>query len=108
MSRRRGPRAGLAATPFDASLGTVGGGNHFCELQAIEEIVEPDVAAKAGLDRALAHVLVHSGSRGLGYAILQRQLAAGAATLAPGSEAGRAYLAEHDAARSARPWSTGA
>lgn len=90
--------AGLASTPFDASLGTVGGGNHFCELQAIEEIVEPDVAAKAGLDRSLAHVLVHSGSRGLGYAILQRQLAAGAVALAPATEAGRAYLAEHDAA----------
>src|SRR5262249_54968242 len=73
--------AGLATTPFDASLGTVGGGNHFCELQAIEEIVEPEVAVQAGLDRLRAFVLVHSGSRGLGYAILQGQLAAGTAAL---------------------------
>src|SRR5688572_2698774 len=58
--------AGLQPTPFDASLGTVGGGNHFCELQAIETIVEPEAAARAGLDRSRAFVLVHSGSRGLG------------------------------------------
>lgn len=91
-------QAGLAPTPFDASLGSIGGGNHFCELQAVEEIVEPEAAAKAGLDRGAVHVLVHSGSRGLGYAILQRQLAAGTPALDPASEAGRAYLLEHDAA----------
>jgi len=90
--------AGLASTPFDASLGSIGGGNHFCELQTIEEILEPEVAASAGLDRALAYVLVHSGSRGLGYSILQRHLAAGTVTLGPLSEDGRAYLAEHDIA----------
>jgi release factor H-coupled RctB family protein len=90
--------AGLGPTPFDASLGTIGGGNHFCELQAIEEILVPDVAAKAGLDRSQACLLVHSGSRGLGFSILQRQLAAGLAPLDPASEIGRAYLAEHDIA----------
>lgn len=87
--------AGLAPTPFDASLGTIGGGNHFCELQAIEEILVPEVAAKAGLDSSQAHLLVHSGSRGLGFSILQRQLVADAAPLDPASENGRAYLAEH-------------
>jgi release factor H-coupled RctB family protein len=90
--------AGLASTLFDASLGTIGGGNHFCELQAIEEIFEPEVSERAGLDRALAYVLVHSGSRGLGYSILQRQLAAGTVALDCVSEAGSAYLAEHDVA----------
>ena len=90
--------AGLATTPFDASLGTIGGGNHFCEMQAIEEILEPETAAKAGLDRSRAYLLVHSGSRGLGFSILQRQLAAGAAPLDPASETGGAYLAEHDVA----------
>jgi release factor H-coupled RctB family protein len=90
--------AGLAPTPFDASLGSIGGGNHFCELQAIEEILEPEAAAKAGLDRSQACLLVHSGSRGLGFSILQRQLAAGAAPLDPASETGRAYLADHDSA----------
>jgi release factor H-coupled RctB family protein len=89
---------GLAPTPFDASLGTIGGGNHFCELQAIEEILEPEAATKARLDRSRASLLVHSGSRGLGFSILQRQLLAGAALLDPASEIGRAYLAEHDIA----------
>jgi release factor H-coupled RctB family protein len=90
--------AGLEPTPFDGSLGTVGGGNHFCEAQEIEEILEPDAATRAGLDRSLVHLLVHSGSRGLGHAILQEQLAAGATPLGPGTEAGVAYLARHDLA----------
>ena len=90
--------AGLAPTPFDASLGSIGGGNHFCELQAIEEILVPEAAAEVGLDRSQVCLLVHSGSRGLGFSILQRQLAAGTAYLGPASEAGHAYLAEHDAA----------
>jgi release factor H-coupled RctB family protein len=98
--------AGLRPTPFDASLGTVGGGNHFCELQAIEEIAEPEVARRAGLDKARAFVLVHSGSRGLGYAILQAHLSAvggkgsagETAALDPLADAGHAYLSRHDLA----------
>jgi release factor H-coupled RctB family protein len=62
--------AGLAPMPFDASLGTIGGGNHFCELQAIEEILVPEAAADAGLDPSQICVLVHSGSPGLGFSIL--------------------------------------
>src|SRR5262249_26608951 len=88
----------LEATLFDASFGTIGGGNHFCELQAIEEIIEAEVAARAGLGRSRACMLVHFGSRGLGFSILQRQLAVGGAPLDPASEAGRTYLAEHDVA----------
>jgi release factor H-coupled RctB family protein len=88
--------AGLSPTPFDASLGSIGGGNHFCEFQAIEEIVAPETAGKAGLDPALTYILVHSGSRGLGYAILERQLAAGTVTLDRGSEAETRYFESHD------------
>jgi release factor H-coupled RctB family protein len=87
---------GLAVTTYDASLGSIGGGNHFCEVQAIEEIVLPDVAAAHGLIAGDAYVLVHSGSRGLGFAILEQQLAAGVPTHAVDSEAGHAYLAAHD------------
>ncbi|MBS0240885.1 MAG: RtcB family protein, partial [Proteobacteria bacterium] len=87
---------GLPATLFDVSLGSIGGGNHFCEVQAIEEIVAPDVAARHGLVREPAFVLVHSGSRGLGHAILERTLALGSEPLCPDSEDGRNYLAEHD------------
>jgi release factor H-coupled RctB family protein len=88
--------AGLASTGFDTSLGTIGGGNHFCELQAIEEIVDAEAAARAGFDRALVYLLVHSGSRGLGYAVLEESLAGGGAPLDPASEAGAAYLDAHD------------
>ncbi len=90
--------AGLAATAFDVSLGSIGGGNHFCELQAIEEIVDSDAAAAGGLDREAAFVLVHSGSRGLGYGILEHQLAGGLVDVDPRSEHGIAYLAAHDSA----------
>jgi release factor H-coupled RctB family protein len=88
--------AGLGATTFDASLGSIGGGNHFCELQAIEEILIPETAAQAGLDRGHAYVLVHSGSRGLGFSILEQVLRDGQAALHPASDEGRAYMDAHD------------
>jgi len=90
--------AGIVDTPFDTSLGTIGGGNHFCEVQAIEEILAPEIAASAGLDRANAFVLVHSGSRGLGYATLEPYLTGGLVTLDPLADAGQKYLAQHDLA----------
>jgi release factor H-coupled RctB family protein len=68
----------------------------FCELQAIEEILAPDIAAQAGLDRDHAYVLVHSGSRGLGYSILERVLSNGQAALDPASDEGRAYMDVHN------------
>lgn len=90
--------AGLPASAFDAALGSIGGGNHFCEIQAIEDIAEPMLAAASGLARGQAFVLVHSGSRGLGSSILEQVLRAQAASpaLDRESDAGRAYLAAHD------------
>jgi release factor H-coupled RctB family protein len=88
--------AGLHATAFDASLGSIGGGNHFCEVQAIEDILAPEVAAQAGLERGRAYVLVHSGSRGLGFSILERVLLDQQAALDPAGDDGRAYIAAHD------------
>lgn len=89
-------KAGLEPSQFDAALGSIGGGNHFCEVQAIEEIADTDVAAAHGLGRGQAFVLVHSGSRGLGYSILERILQSSSSALAPESDAGRAYMAAHD------------
>lgn len=43
------------------SLGTIGGGNHFCELQAVDDVFEEGVA-----DRQKLYLLVHSGSRSAG------------------------------------------
>lgn len=88
--------AGLDATPFDASLGSIGGGNHFCEVQAIEEILAPETAVQAGLDRGHAYVLVHSGSRGLGFSILERVLLDGQTAFLPATDEGGAYMNSHD------------
>jgi len=91
-------RAGIEATPFDHALGSIGGGNHFCEVQAIEEIVDADAASRAGLGRDQAFVLVHSGSRSFGRAILEPHLGGGMVALDPASDAGGAYVARHDQA----------
>ena len=90
--------AGLGDSVFNGSIGTVGGGNHFCEVQAVDEVFDEGVAAAAGLDRDRAVVLVHSGSRGLGSSILQQQLRNGVRALDPDSAAGRHYLEAHDGA----------
>lgn len=88
--------AGLAPSAYDTSLGSIGGGNHFCEVQAIEEIFAPDVAEAAGLDRDVAYVLVHSGSRGLGRSILEKHLPNGMKPLTERETDLAGYMAEHD------------
>jgi release factor H-coupled RctB family protein len=88
--------SGLSLTPFDPFLGSIGGGNHFCEFQAIDDILLPETTGATGLDPSLTYILVHSGSRGLGFSILERQLAGGIATLNHGSDAEAGYLADHD------------
>ncbi len=61
----------LESTKFDAALGTIGGGNHFAELQAVEEVLDASALRKVGLGRQQLVVIVHSGSRGLGESILR-------------------------------------
>ena len=51
-------------------LGTLGSGNHFLEVAAVDEIYEPETAAVMGLERVGQVVLmVHCGSRGLGHQV---------------------------------------
>ncbi|ODS24040.1 RNA ligase RtcB family protein [Candidatus Endobugula sertula] len=52
-------------------LGTIGGDNHFAELQQIHEIIDSDVFDGLGIDKKHVFLLVHSGSRGLGQKILR-------------------------------------
>src|SRR5438552_6225943 len=61
----------LESTDFDSALGTIGGGNHFAELQTVEKVLEADEFKKLGLGKQQLVVLVHSGSRGLGESILR-------------------------------------
>ncbi len=65
---------GLESTPFDSALGTIGGGNHFAELQAVEKIQDANEFKKLDIGKQQLVVLVHSGSRGLGESILRDHL----------------------------------
>ncbi len=88
--------AGLAPTPYDVGLGSIGSGNHFCELQAVHELRDEAACREAGIDPDRVHLLVHSGSRALGASILEALVRTEAGPLAPGSEAGQLYRAAHD------------
>jgi release factor H-coupled RctB family protein len=94
-------RHGVAEPAFAESLGTIGGGNHFAEIQRLEEVVDSEAVHTLGLDSAELLLLVHSGSRGLGESILRAHTSArgasGLATSGAAPEAG-AYLEAHDRA----------
>jgi tRNA-splicing ligase RtcB len=50
-------------------LGTLGSGNHFIEVQEVDEVYEPGTAAVFGLFPGQLTILIHTGSRGCGYQI---------------------------------------
>jgi tRNA-splicing ligase RtcB len=54
-----------------SQLGTLGSGNHFLEVQYIDEIYDEEAAQAFGLDLGQVTVLIHSGSRGLGHQVCQ-------------------------------------
>jgi len=49
--------------------GTLGSGNHFLEVQVVEAIFDADAAQVMGLEKDMVCVMIHSGSRGLGYQV---------------------------------------
>lgn len=49
--------------------GTLGSGNHFLEVQVVEEICDEEAAAVMGLAVGQICLMIHSGSRGLGYQV---------------------------------------
>jgi tRNA-splicing ligase RtcB len=49
--------------------GTLGSGNHFLEVQAVEEVCDSEAARTMGLREGQVCVMIHSGSRGLGYQV---------------------------------------
>lgn len=50
-------------------IGTLGSGNHFLEIQRVEEIYNPDAAKAFGLEKDSVTIMIHCGSRGLGHQI---------------------------------------
>ncbi|MEQ8786890.1 MAG: RtcB family protein [Pirellulaceae bacterium] len=49
--------------------GTLGAGNHFLEVQVVEAIFDEQAARVMGLEKDMVCVMIHSGSRGLGYQV---------------------------------------
>jgi release factor H-coupled RctB family protein len=76
-------------------LGTVGRGNHFVELAKVDDVLDAGHAARLALGAGDLVLIVHSGSRGLGEAILRAHTAEHGAGPAADPVA---YLARHDEA----------
>jgi tRNA-splicing ligase RtcB len=52
-----------------AQSGTLGSGNHFLEIQVIDQLYDRDICDELGLNLGQITVMIHSGSRGFGYQI---------------------------------------
>ena len=50
-------------------LGTMGAGNHFVEIDRVEEIFDEKVASLLGLTKGQVVIQIHTGSRGLGHQV---------------------------------------
>ncbi len=59
----------LSLSRGESQLGTLGGGNHFIELQEVENIEADDLAHHFGLFPGQITVMIHTGSRGFGHQI---------------------------------------
>ena len=56
-------------------LGTLGSGNHFLEVGVVDTVFDPSVAGVFGLSEGQITVMLHCGSRGLGYQVCDDFLA---------------------------------
>ncbi len=54
-----------------AQSGTLGSGNHFLEIQVIDQLYDRDICDRLELDLGQVMVMIHSGSRGFGYQICE-------------------------------------
>lgn len=58
-------------------LGTLGAGNHYCEIQVVDEIYDKFAASKMGIDfKGQVCIMIHCGSRGLGHQVATDALVA--------------------------------
>jgi tRNA-splicing ligase RtcB len=55
-------------------LGTLGSGNHFLEVQKVDEIFDEEAARVVGLEKGQITIMIHSGSRGFGYQVCEDSL----------------------------------
>lgn len=92
-----------AGETWDMSLGTIGAGNHFAEIQVVEEVMailgEISVSrSQYSLYEGEVVLLVHSGSRGYGGDILKRYTASGHDSIHEADPLAQQYLREHNRA----------
>lgn len=91
-----------AGEEWDAALGTVGAGNHFAEIQVVEESSMKEAAvsnSQSELYKGEVVLLVHSGSRGYGSHILKHFTKDGGCTSIPEDDPlAKEYLEAHDRA----------
>lgn len=89
----------LPHSPFNMSLGTIGGGNHFAELLTLDKVEDQQRFAATSINPKKVVLMVHSGSRGMGEAVLRAHVEAHSHQgLAVGIADFSNYLAEHNAA----------
>ena len=58
-----------AYTRGKSQSGTLGSGNHFLEVQVVDQLYDADLVDAFGLELGQVVVMMHSGSRGLGYQV---------------------------------------
>jgi tRNA-splicing ligase RtcB len=50
-------------------VGSLGGGNHFIEIQLVDEIYDKKAADTFGLKKGAVALMIHTGSRGFGHQV---------------------------------------
>jgi tRNA-splicing ligase RtcB len=50
-------------------VGSLGAGNHFIEIQAVDRIYDGEKAGELGISEGMVTVMIHTGSRGFGYQV---------------------------------------
>jgi tRNA-splicing ligase RtcB len=65
----------FALTRGAEQCGTLGSGNHFLEVQVVDQVFDEEAARAIGLEKDQICVMIHSGSRGLGYQVCDDALA---------------------------------
>ncbi|HPS54602.1 MAG TPA: RtcB family protein [Sedimentisphaerales bacterium] len=61
-----------------SQLGTLGGGNHFVEIQYVDQIFDKNLARQFDLSENQITIMIHSGSRRFGYEIADHYMNAAA------------------------------
>ena len=80
----------------DRAHGTIGGGNHFAELQMIEKVIDEQAFQEITDNDQSLFLLVHSGSRGLGDMLYRNHSSRfGADPLFEGTVEAAAYLDQY-------------